>query len=215
MLNITVYFGVKTSIFDIFSQISGKVLYVSCFTLFNCKWVMIRHHISWGIQKWIILQLVRNKAFILGRKLQFLTLFHRFLEIFYIFLFTHYATKNELWFDITLADTSTKWIIWQFVNNKTFILGKNINFWRFFHRFLEIFYIFLATHYATVNELWFDITLADTSTKWIIWQFVNNKTFILGKNINFWHFFTDFWKYFIFFLLHTMQMWMSYDLTSH
>ena len=148
-------------------------------------------------KNWIIWQFVRNKTFILGRKHQFLTLFHRFLEIFYNSLVTHYSNVNELWFDIILADTSTKSIIWQFVNNETFILGRKHQFLTLFHRFLEIFYNFLVAHHSNVKELWLDITLADTSTKWIIWQFIRNNTFILGKNINFWHFFTDFWKYFI------------------
>ena len=40
------HFGEKTSIFDTFSQISGNILYFSCNTLFDCKWVMIWHHIS-------------------------------------------------------------------------------------------------------------------------------------------------------------------------
>ena len=144
--------------------------------------------------KSIFWQFDGNKTFISGRKHQFLTLFHRFLEIFYIFLVTHYSTVNELWFDITLADTSTKSINWQIVNNKTFILGRNLTF---FHRFLEICYIFHITHYSTVNELWFDITLADTSTQWIFWQIVNDKTFIFGRKHQFLPFFTNFWKYFI------------------
>ena len=133
----------------------------------------------------------------LGKKHQFLTFFHRFLETFYIFLVTHYSIVNELWFDITWADTSKKWIIWQFVRNKTFILGIKRQFLTLFHRFLEIFYIFLLTHYSTVNEWWFDFTLADTSKKWIIWQTVYNNAFILGRKHQFLTFFTDFWKYFI------------------
>ena len=135
--------------------------------------------------KRIIWQFVRNKTFILGKKHQFLTLFHRFLEIFYNFFVTHYSTMNDLWLDITLADTSTNSIIWQFVNNKTFILGRKHQFLTIFHRFLEIFYNSLVTHYSNVNELWFDIILADTSTKSIIWQFVNNETFILGRKHQF------------------------------
>ena len=166
--------------------------------------------------KWIFLQFVRNKTFILGRKHQFLTLFHRFLEIFYIFLVTHYSTVNELWFDITLANTPTKWIFWPFVRNNTFIFGRKHQFLTLFHRFLEILYNFHVTHNSTLNELWFDITfIADTSTKWILWQFVRNKTFILGRKHQFLTLFHRFLE--IFYILHvnTIQLWMSYDLTSH
>ena len=150
-------------------------------------------------KKIIICSFVRNKTFILGRKHQFSTLFHRFLEIFYIFLVTHYSTVNELWFDITLAYTFNKWIIWEFARNKTFILGRNINFWHFFHRFLEIFYNFLVTHDSTVNELRFDTTLADTTKKWIILPLIMNKTFILGrKQSSYIIYFTYFWEYCLF-----------------
>ena len=121
----------------------------------------------------------------MDKKHQFLTFFHRFLEIFYIFLVTHYSIVNELWLDITLAKESKNWIIWQFVRNKTFILRRKHQFLTLFYRFLEIFYNFLVTHYSNVNELSFDITLVDTSTKWIILQFVNNKTFILGRKHQF------------------------------
>ena len=156
---------------------------------------MIWHHISWYLKKWIIWQFVRNKTFILGRKHQFLTLFHRFLEIFYIFLVTHYSTVNELWFDITLADTSKKWIIWQIVYNKTFILGRKHQFLTFFHRFLEIFYNFLhhTIQWWVSNGLRY--MLSDLSQKGIIWPFVRYKTFILGTKHQFLTFFTDFWKY--------------------
>ena len=132
------------------------------------------------------------------RKHQFLTLYHRFLEIFYNFLETHHSTVNELWCDITLADTSTKWIIWQFVNDKTFILGSKRQFLKLLHRFLEVFRNFLVTHYSTVNDLWFDITLADTSTNSIILQLVNNKTFLLGRKLQF---FTLFHRILTIFLL--------------
>ena len=125
-----------------------------------------------------------------------MTLFHRFLEIFYIFHVIHYSTVNELWFDISLTDTSIKWLFSQFVRNKTFILGRKHQFLTLFHRFLEICYIFLVTHYSTVNELWFDIKLADTSTKWIIWHIVNNETFILGRKHQFLTFFHGFLEIF-------------------
>ena len=133
----------------------------------------------------IILTFAKYNCLYLGKNINFWHFFHRFLEIFYIFLVTHYSTVNELWFDITLTDTSTKWIFWQIVWKKTFILGRKHQFLTHFHKFQEVFDIFLVTHYSTVNELWFDITLTDTSTKWIFWQFVRKKTFILGRKHHF------------------------------
>ena len=131
-------------------------------------------------KKWIIRQFVRKKTFIFGIKHQFLTFFHGFLELFYNFIVTNDSTVNELWFDIILADTLNKWIVWQFARKKTFILGIKHQFMTFFHRFLEIFYNFLITNDSTINELWFDIILAYTFNNWIIWQFTRKRTFIFG-----------------------------------
>ena len=174
---------------------------------------MIRHNISWDIIKWIIWQFVRNKTLILGRKHQFLTFFRWFLEIFYTVLVTYYSTVNELWFDITLADTSKKWIIWQIVYNKTFILGRKHQFLTFFHRFLEIFYNFL--HHSI--QLWVSnglrYMLSDLSRKGIIWPFVRYKTFIFGDKTSIFDIFHRFLEVFIisYTILFNGELVMTWD----
>ena len=68
------------------------------------------------------------------------------------------------------------------------------------HRFLEkfnIFYIVISKYillspYVHIKQL--------HSYQNTILTFAEYNCLFLGKNINFWHFFTDFWKYFIFYL---------------
>ena len=177
------HFGEKTSIFDTFSQISGNILYFSCNTLFNCKWVMIWRHISWYLNKWIIWQFARKKTFILGIKHPFL---HRFLEIFYIFLVTHDSAVNELRFVTTLADTTKKLIILPLTMNKTFILGRKHSC--YIHFFLHIsgnIVSFLKTYYLRMNEYWIVISLSEHIKKRMILLFVRHKAFIFGRNHSF------------------------------
>ena len=67
------------------------------------------------------------------------------------------------------------------------------------HRFLEkfIFYIVISKYillspYVHIKQL--------HSYQNTILTLAEYNCLFLGKNINFWHFFTDFWKYFIFYL---------------
>ena len=104
--------------------------------------------------------------YILGLKVQKPTKNHRFLDKFNIFyiviskyiLLSPYVHIKQL--------HSYKNTILTFAEYNCLFLGKNINFWHFFQRFLlEIFYILLVTHDSTLNELWFDITLGEALKK--------------------------------------------------
>ena len=81
-----------------------------------------------------------------------------------------------------------------------YILGLKVQKTTKNHRFLEkfdIFYIVMSKYklqvpYVHIKQL--------RSYFKIILIFAKYSCLFLGKNINFSHFFTDFWKYFIFFL---------------
>ena len=51
--------------------------------------------------------------------------------------------QQHSYFDINMTFAKYNCLFW----------GKKHTFLTFFHRFLEIFYIFLVTHYSIVNEL--------------------------------------------------------------
>ena len=101
--------------------------------------------------------------YILGLKVQKTTKNHRFLEKFNIFYIV--MSKEKLLSPYVRIKQlhSYKYIILTFAEQNCLFLGKKHQILTFFHRFLEIFYIFLVSHDSTVNELWFDITLGEAS----------------------------------------------------
>ena len=158
----------------------------------------------------------------MGRKHQFLTFFHRFLEIFYNFLHhtIQWWVSNGLRY--MLSDLSQKGIIWPFVRYKTFILGKNINFWKHLENFWQFFtdLIYLEIFIISYTIL-FNGELVMTWDRYyliyhklgIIWIFVRYKTFILGRKHHFLTFVHRFLEIFYISLKHTIRKWIRYDLT--
>ena len=78
---------------------------------------------------------------------------HRFLEKFNIFYIV--MSKYKLLSPCVHIKQlhSYKNIILTFAEYNCLFLGKKHKFLTFFHRFLEIFYIFFVSHDSTVNEL--------------------------------------------------------------